>query len=310
MRRLVTVLCLVGLAGCGKRNFNPATDVDAPEGPGFCGDGMVRPAVEECDDGNFIDDDGCSSQCLACASDGVTSLLLRDNGHCYTYEGTTLRSWYGALQACSDNGGFLATYQDLEELSAIRGALPAAARWIGLYGRMWLNEEPLAFVRWAFNEPSGGGLCVYEDTDGNWYESSCGLTARAICERAPWVIDPVSHHAYRVFFNTLTHASADLACKADGAHLVTITSEREQQLLLSMIRSHVWIGLTDFAQEGSFAWGTGEDRGFDSWIVGEPQGGLGENCVALAPEPTAGPPGWYDVPCTQMYAYVCEVSTP
>jgi cysteine-rich repeat protein len=40
------------------------TETGTDDGPGICGDGALDPG-EECDDGNLIDDDGCSAQCVA-----------------------------------------------------------------------------------------------------------------------------------------------------------------------------------------------------------------------------------------------------
>jgi cysteine-rich repeat protein len=57
------------------RESTSETGTPAP----FCGDGVLD-LDEECDDGNAIDDDGCSSACeSACGSQGWLDLTLRDD---------------------------------------------------------------------------------------------------------------------------------------------------------------------------------------------------------------------------------------
>src|SRR5437667_72458 len=56
---------LVVAAGCGRTAPlmpRPMPAPPSPEPEGVCGDGIVQDG-EECDDGNSIDDDGCSNRC-------------------------------------------------------------------------------------------------------------------------------------------------------------------------------------------------------------------------------------------------------
>src|SRR3954468_18382022 len=57
--RAFLAVALIGLAGCG--------DATAPR-PTTCGDGIVT-AGEECDDGNWVEHDGCSPLCRREAQD-------------------------------------------------------------------------------------------------------------------------------------------------------------------------------------------------------------------------------------------------
>lgn len=69
-------------AGSGSTGGAPGTGgADGAGGAsgGTCGDGAVE-GIEECDDGNAIDDDGCSTCVVDCEAQGVKDPLT---GHCY-----------------------------------------------------------------------------------------------------------------------------------------------------------------------------------------------------------------------------------
>ncbi|MEZ5340907.1 MAG: lectin-like protein [Acidimicrobiales bacterium] len=59
---------------------------------------------------------------------------------------------------------------------------------------------------------------------------------------------------------------------AAGGHLVTITSASENEFIRSNFLgeggSSIWLGFTDAASEGTFAWVTGEPFVYTNWISG------------------------------------------
>lgn len=74
-----------------------------------------------------------------------------------------------------------------------------------------------------------------------------------------------------------TAASAAVAAMGGGWHLATITTAAENTFVETTVlgagaadRSHYWIGATDAAVEGTFAWVTGEPFSFADWGGGEP----------------------------------------
>ena len=95
-----------------------------------------------------------------------------------------------------------------------------------------------------------------------------------------------------------TWAEAESLAVQLGGHLAAITSAEEQGFLASTFgRSNVWIGLTDEAVEGTWAWTSGEATTYTNWNSGEPNGGTGENYVSMN---WGGPGRWNDWGATAM----------
>jgi cysteine-rich repeat protein len=97
----MATLPLMGLAGCGSSHtgaddggtdssidFDAAMDAGGPM-PAVCGDGMLDP-MEQCDDGNTQDGDGCDSQCRResyCGDGTVDEGEVCDDGNNVTGDG-------------------------------------------------------------------------------------------------------------------------------------------------------------------------------------------------------------------------------
>lgn len=103
-----------------------------------------------------------------------------------------------------------------------------------------------------------------------------GLALQGGVQAAVWVDNG---HEYQVFAGEgISWTSARTAAQALGAgwDLATITSAQEDAFVASLLpvapasRSHYWIGATDGALEGSFAWVTGEPFIYANWHGGEP----------------------------------------
>ena len=87
-----------------------------------------------------------------------------------------------------------------------------------------------------------------------------------------------------------------------GAHLVTITSEAENNFASSGANLS-WIGLTDEASEGNFVWVTGEPLGYTNWWPVNPNGGTLENHVAMN---FYGSTKWVDSEGAGLYPFIIE----
>lgn len=84
-------------------------------------------------------------------------------------------------------------------------------------------------------------------------------------ERGVWAVNPENGHAYiKVWCRDLEHAQ-DRAT-AEGAHLVAINDEAEQQWLLGLFGNHLyWIGLSDSEKEGEWVWQNGDLLTYRNW---------------------------------------------
>lgn len=119
---------------------------------------------------------------------------------------------------------------------------------------------------------------------------------------------------YYLCSTSLDWPAARLACQAygAGADLVVLHSQAEQDLLVTQISSvpseaagEWWIGLSDLAVEGTFAWVDATPLDFAAWLPGEPNQfmGLEEDCAQFS----VGMPGlWNDLVCTALGFYICE----
>lgn len=104
-----------------------------------------------------------------------------------------------------------------------------------------------------------------------------------------------------------TTAAAEPAAKADcaarGAHLVTITSQGEQDVVAAVGSGDRWIGLESkkITDKGAdFSWITGEDSAYQRWAAGDPNGD--GTCAVLRASDLA----WGDRACADSYAPICE----
>ena len=80
-------------------------------------------------------------------------------------------------------------------------------------------------------------------------------------------------HTYYRSNSAATYATARTTCENAGGTLVVITSEGENDFIQTNlgINNHVWIGLTDEVNEGTYVWATGESFGdYTNWASGQP----------------------------------------
>lgn len=96
--------------------------------------------------------------------------------------------------------------------------------------------------------------------------------------------------------------------RSDRAHLVTITTATEDALVRELVGgTDAWIGGTDAATEGAWAWVTGEAVTLLQWIAAEPNNAApepGEDCMAM--KLTIPDGGWNDAVCEHALPFVCE----
>lgn len=89
------------------------------------------------------------------------------------------------------------------------------------------------------------------------------------------IVNPANGHVYVAFATTGWNA-AETTAQALGSHLVTINDAEENEWIrltfgnLLGVDRRIWIGFTDVATEGTFAWADGSPVTYTNWNPGEP----------------------------------------
>jgi hypothetical protein len=135
-----------------------------------------------------------------------------------------------------------------------------------------------------------------DDCDGLVDEAACPG-----CEALEW-----GGHVYLLCTLQRTWPLAQAACRASGYRLAAVDGPEEQAALAGLLAAQSWIGATDAASEGTFAWENGSTSTYANWFPGEPNDlGPDEDCVKIQHDaPFDG--RWNDVSCVTAAAYVCE----
>ncbi len=112
-------------------------------------------------------------------------------------------------------------------------------------------------------------------------------------------------HRYELYDDVLTWQEAKEKCEELGGHLVTITSQEEQDALINLMnvgrRTCYFIGSS--LQNGEFSWITGEDFDYTNWNTGEPNNYEGkENIGNMYKNGT-----WNDTNDQELgWGFICE----
>ncbi len=123
-------------------------------------------------------------------------------------------------------------------------------------------------------------------------------------------------HSYEFVAEDMTWPEAREACIKRGGHLVTVTSQEEQEYLKSMFLningSDVggWLGAySDGAYGGEkndWRWVTGEQWFYTNWDANEPSNSRGEEWFAHFWKEMTWNDVAYDDPKNSQFGYICE----
>jgi Lectin C-type domain len=125
-------------------------------------------------------------------------------------------------------------------------------------------------------------------------------------------------HCYRVNSENLTFTAARDACQMAGGHLITVSSQEENDFSHSLHDDEHWLGASDgrsdtMAGVGSYAWVNQEEWTYTDWREGQPNaveidcaghdggGGCFEHCAYQAAEGD-----WIDRSCAHTIVSICE----
>lgn len=141
----------------------------------------------------------------------------------------------------------------------------------------------------------------------NMVISSIDSDTIAGIEAAAGEIKYFNGHMYQVFNYWLTPIEAYDYCVSVGGYLCTITSDKEQEIVASLVHNDVilLIGGTDEGAEGVWRWMNGEDWDYTNWDEGEPNN-HSDNQQYLEIYPSGK---WDDIYPSNPYNYkgfICE----
>ena len=175
-----------------------------------------------------------------------------------------------------------------------------------------------AFVGWS---TPYGRICEFDTS----YE---GLSLTAVwtsySDAVPSAVVSDNGHTYKLFEHHMSWPDAEALCQAQGGHLVSITSQQEQELVYSLAsqgkNKNYYIGATDVETEGSWQWTTGEDFIYSHWDTDYPEAShnTDENyglMVMFDNPPNKQPGEWIDIPSAAMHSdyqfietgFICEL---
>ena len=117
-----------------------------------------------------------------------------------------------------------------------------------------------------------------------------------------------NYSCYKVFTvgTPINWLDAQSSCAIWGGDLTSITTERENNYLNTLITSSVgncWIGLNDRDVEGTYTWIDGTTVSYTNW-TGTPPNVANSDCVQIN---NAGNGYWYSVNCEEISnSFVCK----
>ncbi|XP_061597871.1 ladderlectin-like [Cololabis saira] len=125
----------------------------------------------------------------------------------------------------------------------------------------------------------------------------------------PMFMFSFNNRCFKYVATPMTWANAEDHCLSQGANLVSIHSQDEENFVKLLIRNFdpsekpTWIGLTDAQQDGAWFWSDGSKLSFSNWNSGEPNNSGGnEECVHTN---WGTPKNWNDINCSGEFAFVC-----
>ncbi len=225
------------------------------------------------------------------------------NGNVYFRLSST--NWTDAQNfATSQLAANLVTINDAAENSFVLNNFanaPGSGRvWLGLNDAtiegifQWSSGQPPTFFNWDAGEPNNGGgiedwVLMYSG-NGRWNDVPNVANPPAIgpvygVVEVPCTMSVVSSainfqngSTYQLLSSASWSCSELYASNVLGLHLATINDAAENEFIRATFAAgagRVWIGLNDFAADGTYVWSDGGTSAYSNWSAGEPSNGNG-----------------------------------
>ena len=215
------------------------------------------------------------------------------SGHSYEFVRlSTAISWHDAVIMAENAGGYLATVTDSVEARIVTTLLsgPGDEAWLGASDEAqegawtWITGEPWGYTNWYPGEPNAGRdtedyLLATSGLGGRWvdvWDNNYGLIIEHDTATRNIIFNPLNGHSYeyvKLPGDVFWHDAVIMAQNA-GGYLATITDSTEAAIVTTFLsipgNNATWLGGSDEAQEGVWAWVTGEAWDYTNWYPGEP----------------------------------------
>ncbi len=133
------------------------------------------------------------------------------------------------------------------------------------------HRNGYAFCGWATSSTATSASYM----PGQVYSSHSALTLYAVWKEIfQSYTERLNGHVYKYYDLPVSWTEAYNICESLGGHLVTISSEEENDFVLSIAsefdNSYCWLGATDFSKEDDFYWVNCEPFNYDNWNETQP----------------------------------------
>uniref|UniRef100_A0A8C1KNM7 Si:dkey-11o15.5 n=1 Tax=Cyprinus carpio TaxID=7962 RepID=A0A8C1KNM7_CYPCA len=235
--------------------------------PDNAGNSEYCTAVSFSDSGSWTDENCNTALPFICYSASASS-------HQYHFVNES-KTWTEAQRYCRQIYTDLATIDNMEEMNRLINTVNGSyndSAWIGLYDDVnswrwsledndFYQEGERDFRNWLHepNNNAGNELCVYMDSNGNWFDYSCDQPYTFICYDGR----ENSSQKYVWVSEGRTWTEAQSYCREEYTDLASVRNETERQQILSIERfnNYVWIGL-----HRNRLWSDQSNSSFTYWL--------------------------------------------
>ncbi|XP_036452928.1 macrophage mannose receptor 1-like [Colossoma macropomum] len=233
---------------------------------------------------------------------------------------TTAATWNDSEQNCVNMGGHLASVHSSEEYTFIQdlmlNATNSNSTWLGGTDAaqegvwVWTDGSAFDYINWSPGRPDYLGFenCIEMNVPVYWNNVDCTALLPSVCAKCQNGWYQFGSRCFRIYTAAVTWSYAEQNCVNMGGHLASVHSSEEytfiQELVLNATNSNsqTWLGGTDAAQEGVWAWTDGSAFNYNNWSYGQPDNGYwySENCLMMN-----FPVSWNDAYCDNVLPSVC-----